>query len=163
MTSKADYDPEQWQLLLDVPPLVGTAVMVAGKSGLGTMKEAFAIASGVMAAKDGYENNELIQALVEGRLKDKDRSSVEQNAVEIRSKSPEELIDLTIQKCEEVAELLQSKSNADESAEYKAWAMSVADKVANAAKEGGFLGIGGERVSEAERDVIQRVSTALNA
>ena len=30
MTSKAEYTPDQWQLLLDVPPAVGTAVMVAG-------------------------------------------------------------------------------------------------------------------------------------
>ncbi len=48
MSSKNDYSAEEWQLLLDVPPLVGTAVMMAGGSGLGTLKEAFAIASGVL-------------------------------------------------------------------------------------------------------------------
>ena len=161
MSVKTDYEPQQWQLLLDVPPLVGTAVMVAGRSGLGTMKEALAVASGVMTAKEGFENNELIHALVDGRLHDKDRSSVESRSPEIRAKHPEELIDYTLEKCSEVATLLEAKSTAAEAAEYKKWAMSVGEKVANAAKEGGFLGIGGERVSEAERDVLRRVAAAL--
>ena len=64
MTTKSDYSEAEWQLLLDVPPLVGTAVMMAGGSGLGTLKEAFAIASGVLSARHGYDDNQLIQALI---------------------------------------------------------------------------------------------------
>jgi hypothetical protein len=39
--------------------------------------------------------------------------------------------------------------------------MDIADRTANAAKEGSFLGFGGERVSEGERAVIKRISQAL--
>jgi hypothetical protein len=162
MSAKPDYDAQEWQLLIDVPPLVGTAVMVAGRSGLGTMKEAFAVASGVMSAREGYEGNALIQALIDGRIKDKDRSSVERRGAEIRGKSPEELIDFALDKCQQVVALLQAKSTDQEAGEYKAWALAVGEKVANAAKEGGFLGIGGERVSQAERDVLQKISQALS-
>ena len=37
----------------------------------------------------------------------------------------------------------------------------LADKVANAAKEGSFLGFGGERVSSNERQMIAQIETAL--
>ena len=71
------------------------------------------------------------------------------------------LIDIAIDKCQEVVVVLQSKCTEQEANEYKHWSLAVGEKVANAAKEGGILGIGGERISEAERDVIERVASAL--
>ena len=49
-----------------------------------------------------------------------------------------------------VAALLAAKSSEQEAAEYKKWAMSVAEKVAMAAREGGFLGFGIEPSAAAE-------------
>ena len=162
MSTKADYTPDQWQTLLDVPPLVGTAVMVAGRSGLGSIKEAMAVASGVLDAKHGYESNELIQALLNARIKDKERSQLETFSDNpYRGRPPEEIKEMAVEKCREVAALLQEKSTPSEAAELKAWALAVGEKVANAAKEGGFLGIGGERVSAEEADVLAAVSSAL--
>ncbi len=162
MSTKADYTPDQWQLLLDVPPLVGTAVMVAGRSGLGSVKEALAVASGVLDAKHGYESNQLIQALLDARIKNKERSHVEQFSDNpYRGRPPEEIKEMTVDKCQQVADLLEQKSTPSEAAEFKAWAVAVGEKVANAAKEGGFLGIGGERVSAEEADVLAAVSSAL--
>lgn len=162
MTSKADYTPEEWQLLLDVPPVVGTAVMVAGRSGLGSLKEAFAIASATLNAKHGYEDNELIQALIAGRVKDGDRAEVERIGSVYRGKQPGEIRDIAIDKCRQATELLTTKSNDAEASGYKHWTISVGEEVANAAKEDGFLGFGGERVSEEERLVIKAVTAALD-
>ena len=39
--------------------------------------------------------------------------------------------------------------------------MHIAEKVANAAKEGGFLGIGGTRVSEGEIEAFAQIADAL--
>ena len=39
----------------------------------------------------------------------------------------------------------------------------VAEKVANAAKEGGFFGFGGERVSAGEKAFLDELNTALKA
>ena len=162
MSTKTDYTPDQWQLLLDVPPLVGTAVMVAGRSGLGSVKEALAVASGVLDAKHGYESNQLIQALLDARIKNKERSHVEQFSDNpYRGRPPEEIKEMTVDKCQQVADLLEQKSTPSEAAEFKAWAVAVGEKVANAAKEGGFLGIGGDRVSAEETDVLAAVSSAL--
>ncbi len=162
MTTKDDYTAAEWQLLIDIPSLVGTAVMVSAHSGLGSMKEAFAIARGVLGAKDGYEQNELIQSLTESRIKDGMKSKIESVTDNpYRGMSASELAEVVTEKCRAVSELLAAKSTEEEAADYKQWSLSVGQQVANAAKEGGFLGIGGVRVSEAEKQILETIETAL--
>jgi hypothetical protein len=48
-----------------------------------------------------------------------------------------------------------------EAEEYKRWLVSLARQTAEAAKEGGFLGIGGTRVSEGESTAITELAAAL--
>jgi hypothetical protein len=45
-----------------------------------------------------------------------------------------------------------------EAEEYKRWLVALAQKTAEAAKEGGFLGIGGTRVSEAETSAVSELN-----
>jgi len=164
MSSRTDYTDDEWALLLEVPPLVGTAVMLAGRSGIGgSMKEAFAVASGVLDGQEGFESNELIKSLIDARVVDKQRSRVEQlSGNPYLGMPPEEIRDVAVDKCRQVAELLDSKASSQtEANEFKRWAVSVGEKVASAAKEGAFLGIGGERVSEEEVAVLAAVNDAL--
>ena len=166
MTTKADYTADEWKLLMDVPPLVGSVIMITGRSGaIGSMKEAFAVAQGVLGGKDGFEGNELVESLVNARLKDGEKSEVEQiSGNSFRGKPPEELFTTLLQMCEDVRVLLESKSNPAESTGFSSWAVSVGEKVADAAKEGGIierLTGGGERISPEERDVLVAVSKAL--
>ena len=163
MSTKSDYSEEEWALLLDVPPAIGTAVMYAGRSGLGSMKEAMALASGILGARNGYEGNELIESLVNARIKDGEKSSIETLSSPYVGMTPEQILEDALGKCEHVAKLLANKATPDEANGYVDWSVSVAEKVANAAKEGGFLGIGGERVSEEEAKAIAAVKSALNA
>ena len=44
---------------------------------------------------------------------------------------------------------------------FKSWLRQVSQHVAEAAKEGGFLGIGGVAVSEAEKATLTEISSAL--
>src|SRR5688572_28472165 len=48
MLTKNDFLAADWNTLQEVPHLVGLAVLVAGASGLGTVKESVALAQGVM-------------------------------------------------------------------------------------------------------------------
>ena len=77
MSTKSDYTQDEWQLLLDVPPAIGTAVMYAGQSGIGSMKEAMAMASSILGARNGYEGNRLVEALIHARLKEGEKSQIE--------------------------------------------------------------------------------------
>ena len=160
MTTKEDYSSEEWQLLMEVPPIVGLTVMMAGKSGFGSMKEAWAMTRGVLDAKDGYEGNELVHALVDARLKDREHSQVEQLNSPYRGQSPEEILKSTLEMCSEVKSLLSEKASEDEAAGFVDWAITVGEKVANAAKEGGFFS-SGPKVSEEEAYVIEEVKKAL--
>jgi len=162
MSNKKDYTAEEWQLLLDVPPAVGTAVMYAGQSGVGSVKEAIALAGGILGARNGYEGVDLIEALVNARLEDGEKSTIETLNSPYRGMTPEQICEDAVQKCQSVAQLLESKATAEEKSNYVNWSISIAERVANAAKEGGFLGIGGERVSEEEVKVIAAVREALD-
>ncbi len=48
-------------------------------------------------------------------------------------------------------------------AAYRSWLIDLAQAVAQAASEGGLMGIGGERVSSAEQALIERITAALGA
>jgi len=162
MSSKNDYTEEEWQTLMDVPMLVGAAVMVVGKSGLGTMKESFEIARQTLGAMKTYPNNELIQDILEARIKDKEKSSIESFSSPLLKLQPEEFKEEVVRICRQANELLAKKSTPEEAGEYKAWVGEIADKVAHAASEGGILGFGGTRFSEEEKVAIDEIHAALN-
>jgi hypothetical protein len=60
----------------------------------------------------------------------------------------------------DVSSLLDAKAPA-EAAAFKAWLHGISKKVAEAAKDGGFLGCGGVQVSDAEKATIDEVGRAL--
>ena len=44
---------------------------------------------------------------------------------------------------------------------FKAWLRGISERVASAASEGGFLGFGGVRISDAEKATLGEISEAL--
>ncbi len=166
------FSDDEWFLLVSLPSLIGAAVSGAAKSGvIGTVKEAMANAKSVLAAREEYPENSLIQSLmitVDDRdeakatmdqFKQMAQSKIEQRGV----KTNEQLIDMMLEDCQKTAELLDERCGADESREYKSWVIQCGDNVAQAAKEGSFLGFGGERVSPAETAMLDRIKSALRA
>jgi hypothetical protein len=61
-----------------------------------------------------------------------------------------------------VIPVLEAKASVAETVSYKHWVLGIADRVARAAKEGGFLGIGGERISSDEKAAIAAIREALD-
>ena len=57
--------------------------------------------------------------------------------------------------------LLATKATPEETNEIKEWLAKVAQATAEAAKEGGFLGIGGVLVSDQEKAALATVHDAL--
>jgi hypothetical protein len=56
---------------------------------------------------------------------------------------------------------LKLKGAAGDLDAYRTFLVELADRTAKAAKEGSFLGFGGERLSEGERNVIARMPAEL--
>lgn len=161
---------EQEQLLLaSTPTLIGSAMAFAESSGLATVKEMMESAKSYMAGLKAYPNNEIIQGILPNL---EDRKEAMAQAKEFRDKtlarlkdkevdSPEKIRSLLLEDSQTINTLLKEKASPEEAAEYKAWAMSVAENVAKAAKEGGFLGFGGERVSEGEKALFADLGRVL--
>ncbi len=165
------YTDDELMLLAAVPQMIGTAVASASASGIiGTGKELFANASALLAGGRIYPHNAVIRQLVPDISGDRSQATAwlqkvrDWIAAHLKARgvdSVEKLKDATIEKARTAAALLAAKASPDEAREYKLWAISVAERVAQAATEGGFLGFGGERVTAAERAFIDQVEQAF--
>jgi len=65
-----------------------------------------------------------------------------------------------IERLGHVSALLEAKAPADAPA-FKTWLAAVSERVAEASKEGGFLGFGGVQVSDAEKATLAEIDAAL--
>ena len=163
MANKASFTPEEWKRLLESPMLASIAVTTAEPSGLwGMLKESFAAGGRLAKVKIDAGANELIKAVVtefesgEGRAAARDGLQAR-----LKGSKPGEAKDKAVQGLREVAALLDAKAPNDAAA-FKAWLQSIGQHVAEAAKEGGFLGFGGVQVSDAEKATLNEISSALN-
>jgi hypothetical protein len=161
MATKADFTSEEWQRILSLPQVAALYLVLASPSGpLGLAQEMVASTKGVVEALKTSSGNELIDAVAaDMREKAEKRERLEPPLKP--GNDPNELKAQCLQLCREVAALLSLKAPAD-AGPYKQWVYQSAQSSANAAKEGGFFGIGGERVSEAETAALQEIATALS-
>ena len=60
-----------------------------------------------------------------------------------------------------VNEILDAKATPEEAAAFRQWILQAAQASADAAKEGGFMGIGATRVSEGEKAMIAKLGEVL--
>ena len=161
MSTKTNFTPEEWETIRNAPYLAAAAIMVAGRSGiLGSIKEAF------VTAQTFYESASSESPLIKA-LSAQDEVKLSQEFVSSQisfreaGQAPEKLRSLAVEKCQAAVGLLNQKGGAGEAESYKHWVMDIAQKIANAAKEGAFFGLGGERVSDAEKAVLTDLAAAL--
>ena len=162
MANKASFAPDEWQQLLQSPMLASMAVTAAEPSGLwGMLKESFA-AGGILAkAKTDPGANELIKAVVADFDTDEGRSAARDGLqARLSGSKPADIKDKAVEGLRQVATLLEAKAPSDAAA-FKSWLQSIGQHVAEAAKEGGFLGFGGVQVSDAEKATLAEISQAL--
>ena len=162
MATKANFTPDEWKVVLSSPMLVGMAVTLAEPSGIfGMMKEGMTSGMAVLKAKSDAGASELAKAL-EADMETSEGRSAAQDGLKssLTGKTPDEIKQQVMAGVTRVGQILDSKAAADAPA-FKAWLKHVAEEVAEAASEGGFLGFGGVKVTDAERASIQEVATAL--
>jgi len=163
MATKSDFTPDEWKMILGSPMLAGMAVTLADPSGLfGLLKEGMASGRALLEARSAPGANGLVKELVadmetsEGRATARDAMKAE-----LTGKSPDEIKSQLLSVLGQVGKILDAKAPQD-SAAFKGWLKHVAEQVAEASSEGGFLGFGGVKVSDAEKASIADVAKALN-
>ena len=161
MVTKADFTAEEWQRILSLPQVASLYLALASPSNpLGLAQEMIASTKGIVEALKTSSGNELIDA-VAADIREKAEKRERMEPPLKRSNDLNEMKAQCLQACRDVAALLSQKAPADSQA-YKQWVYQAAHNSANAAKEGGIFGIGGERISEAEAAALQDIATALD-
>jgi hypothetical protein len=163
MASKTTFGAEEWKRLLQSPMIAAMAVTAADPSGLwGMLKEGLAASSALAQAKAEAGANELIRAVVADFETSEGRAVARDGLREQFSGSkPADLKASAIEELRQVSALLDAKAPEDAAA-FKAWLQAIAERVAEASKEGGFLGFGGVQVSDAEKATLTEIGGALN-
>jgi hypothetical protein len=164
MANKSDFTAEEWKKLLESPLLAGFAVSAGDPSGfIGTLQEGFASAKALATAKSDPNADALIKAVVDDLLTPDGRAAARDGVKGVVDGAKvEEFKDRALVELRRTASILDSKAPSESKA-FKDWLNHIANLVAEAGVEGGFLGFGGVKVTDAERATLAEISTALGA
>jgi hypothetical protein len=148
VTAKTDFSEEEWRQVLEAPPSAG--LIVIGSDRGGSVRESFSMAKAYTEARRDHGESELLDEIVNAKP-EMDRT---------RFKTPEELKQHALQNIRDAIALLKTKATDDEVEQYRKFVIDLSSRVAEARKEG-FMGLSGERVSDAERSAIEEITSAL--
>ena len=162
MSSKSDFSETEWNQLLEGVMLAGTAVTAADPSGLwGMLEEGMANAGALSDVWKGKTDNPLITDIAEDFKTSTGRGAAQDSMRErFNGDERDEILVRATSALGDVARLVEVKAPYD-AREFKLFLKSIAERVAEAAKEGGFLGFGGERVSPAEQSALDEIARVL--
>jgi len=144
MTSKADFTPEEWHLVLEAPPSAGMIVVTAQRGG--SFRETIAMAKAYAEARQQHGKSELLDDIVAAKP-ERDHTHYH---------SFEELKQQGLQHLRQSVGLLQTKASPEEVEEYRRFIVTLAQRVAAAHREHG------QEVSESEQVAINDITGALN-
>lgn len=157
------FNEEEWKTLVAAPIKVGRAIIaIAPSGGIGMAKEVNALQRGLRDAMQ-HSTSPLLKNLDVYAQPEKGMQTLWQavghafkdrwDAANVRKTA--------IATCKEAATVLKKASPQDALA-YKECLYAVAQRVAEAAKEGGFAGIGGTNLSEPEKSLLKDVAETLD-
>jgi hypothetical protein len=141
MTSKADFTDEEWTLLREAPTSAGMLVVQADKGGM--FRETFSMGKAYTEARKQHGASHLLDDIVSEKPK-VDRA---------HTSSQEELRANLLQHIRDAIALLGGKGTPEEVEEYRRFMLGLANRVAEAHREGGE-----EPVSDAERQTIAEIA-----
>ncbi len=161
MANKNSFSPVEWRKLVQAPLLAGFAVSAADPSSfIGTLQEAFASAKELAQAKTGA-SGELVKAVADEILTSSGRAEAREGIRSIvQGAQIDEIKGRALEALKETATLVNQKAPQDAAA-FNGWLWQIAKTVAEAGTEGGFLGFGGVKVSDAEKVALSEISEIL--
>lgn len=156
MANADDITIAEWEYLQRTLEAATDAVMVAQPGG--TLQEVFAVFRGWTEASCLFSGNRFVLELLQA-TPDELRELNEQEYLGA-GRNPEEILKDAEERCRRSVALLMTKDPMDAET-YRRLVLFLSEKVARATVEGGFFGIGGIRISTAEKKAIQRIAEAL--
>src|SRR3954447_5839691 len=158
MTTKAEFSEEEWATLVRSPMVAGMAITLADPGGpIELFKETSAVLKFTLGTSS-EERDDLV-----GEVARSVRELSEQRTSPLGGFKPsgamagKEILD----ELARASQIVGAKASAEEAEAFRAWIMECAQRAADAAKEGGFMGFHAERVSQGEKDMLAQLASAL--
>jgi hypothetical protein len=158
MSTKDDFTEDEWATLLRSPTVAGMAITIADPGGpIEVTKETSAVLKFVTGSS-GEQRDDLV-----GQIAREMRGLLEQRKNPVGDFKPrgamagKEIVD----EISRANEIVSAKASPEEAEAFRAWILECAQRAADAAKEGGFMGFRAERVSEGEKDMLAQLGSAL--
>ncbi|MFV9506591.1 MAG: hypothetical protein AB4911_18730 [Oscillochloridaceae bacterium umkhey_bin13] len=165
MTDRESYSDEEWATILAAPVAVIAAVIGISPGGpMAIMQEVGAAVKSFERAAEERRDNPLIVAML---VSLKGRFDAFHGGQGDPANEQVQIMDLgrdpavAVAACRAARDLLEQKAPGPEGLELRTWLIDLASDVAHAAKEGGFLGMGGELVNAKERAMLHDLADAL--
>ena len=157
MTTQADFTAEEWAKLYRAPLVAGMGVSLADIGGpIEMSKESLAA---MKTAVTPTEAQGLVVDLSAGlKVVLDEKQNPMSNLKPESGTDPREMI---LDELRAANRIVTEKATADEANGYRAWVVQSAKNAAEAAKEGGFFGIGAVAVSEGEQTFLAKVEEAM--
>ena len=159
MITKADFSEDEWATLVRSPMVAGAAITLADPGGpIEVVKETSAVLK-FATSSSSEQRDDLV-----GELAREVRGLAEQRKNPLGDFKPrgalagKEIVDETAR----ANEIVSAKASPEETDAFRAWIMECAQRAADAAKEGGFMGFHAERVSQGEKDMLAQLRSALS-
>jgi glutamate synthase domain-containing protein 2 len=146
MTTKADFTPQEWELVLEGPPSAGLIVITAQRGG--TVRETISMAKAYAEARAQHGQSELLDEIV----------AAKPEIDHTRYGSPDELKTHLLEHLRDAVALLERKAQPQELDEYRRFVVDLAERAARAHREGRHAE---DPVSDQERAAIAEIQQAL--
>jgi hypothetical protein len=153
MTSKQDFTDEEWIRIRRAPLVAGVAISLADPGGpIEMAKETMAT---LRSATLPPSQEELLAAVA---LDLQAATQHKQNPLgDFKPRGGQQVLE----ELREVNELVTAKATPEEGQAFRRWLLVAAQAAADAGKEGGFMGFGGEQVSAGEQRMLDQVRATL--
>ena len=154
MTTKADISPTNWAALISAAPAIARAVSASSGSTSQSERELDAFVQFVSDAAIGADGESILAALV-GDIGNLLAVGVEPVGGDAYTEG--------LEQARRAGAIVSVELEPAEADAVRAWYLDGARRVAEAAREGGVLGIGAKDVSTWERETIQSIADALGS
>ncbi len=149
MATKADFNAEEWSKLVEGPLLAGLRVSKA--SGGGKIREAVAVARVYGEARKAQGDSTLLDEITASPPGVEKMAPGDDPAAVVAARLKEAL------------SIIDAKGSPEDADAYRRFVVAVARAAAEAHEEGGFIGIGGRKISDEEAEALKAIQAEVDA
>jgi hypothetical protein len=158
VTTKSDFTDEDWARVVRAPFIAGLAITLSDPGGpFELTKESMAT---MKAATNPPSREQLLaDVALEVQALAQDKTHPLKGYKPDKQSHPGEQV---LEELRQVRAIVEAKATHEEAVAFGLWLASVAQAAAEAAKDGGFMGIGAQQVSEREQSMLDRVRQVVS-